>query len=114
MKTRQKHKIPSPPVKLFRAGKAFWSRVLTEFEVEEHHHDLLGAACQQLDRAAEAAAKVATEGITVTDRFKQLKTHPAVEIERNAHLAFCRLQRELGLDIEPPEVRGPSRPGTRG
>lgn len=106
-------RIPSPPIKLEKSGKAYWNRVLTDFEIESHHHDLLAAACQQLDRAAAAAAVVKAQGVTQADRFGQLKTHPGVEIERNAHLAFCRLQRELGLDVEPAESRGPRRPGSR-
>lgn len=113
MKSRQKPKVQRSPVALGKAGKAFWTAVLSEFELENHHLDLLVSACQQLDRAASAAAMIATEGTTTKDRFGQIKTHPSVEIERNAHLTFCRLQRELGLDIEVPNSRGPSRPGTR-
>lgn len=108
-----KIKLPTPPVKLGKFGKAFWVRVTAEFEVDEHHLDLLASACQQLDRAAAAAAVIAAEGVTSKDRFGQVKTHPAVDAERNAHLAFCRLQRELGLDIAPPPSRPNARPGTR-
>jgi phage terminase small subunit len=86
---------------------------MTEFAVEGHHHDLLASACLQLDRAAAAAAVIAIEGVTTKDRFGQTREHPAVTTERNAHLAFCRLQRELGLDVEPAASRPPARPGTR-
>lgn len=110
---KSKPQIPEPPVELACAGLAFWRRVQEEFEMEPHHLDLLASACQQLDRAAAAAAVIEAEGVTAKDRFGQVKTHPAVDIERNAHLAFCRLQRELGLDIAPPPSRPNARPGTR-
>lgn len=110
---KQKTKIPDSPVPLGAHGTAFWDRVTSEFEIEEHHLDLLASACQQLDRAAAAAAVIASEGVTTKDRFSQVKTHLAVDAERNAHLAFCRLQRELGLDIAPPASRPNARPETR-
>lgn len=110
---KPKPKIPDPPRALGTAGMAFWEKVTTEFEVDEHHHDLLACACVQLDRAASAAAVIAEEGVTTKDRFGQVKTHPAVDAERNAHLAFVRCQRELGLDIAPPPSRPNARPGTR-
>lgn len=107
------HKLPDPPPGLGETGNAFWTRILSEFAVEDHQLDLLAAACVQLDRAASAAAVVAIEGVTQKDRFGQSKVHPAVEVERQAQLAFCRLQRELGLDIAPPDSRGPLRPGVK-
>ena len=109
----KKQTIPDPPTPLGAAGHAYWVRILAEFAIEGHHLDLLAAACLQLDRSAAAAAVIATEGVTAKDRFEQSKVHPAVEVERQAHLAFCRLQRELGLDIGPAEPRGPMRPGSK-
>ena len=53
-------------------------------------------------------------GVTVKDRWDQVKPNPAVAIEQVAHVTFARLLRKLGLDIEPPqETRGPRRPFTR-
>jgi P27 family predicted phage terminase small subunit len=109
----KQRKIPLPPRTLGDEGKAYWKKIQSEFDVEEHHFDLLEAACVQLDRASAARAVIAVEGITAKDRFGQPKEHPAVSVERNAALSFLRLQRELGLDIAPPESRPPARPGTR-
>src|SRR5262249_14791465 len=107
-----KPKVPRPPADLGDAGRRYWRKVLAEFVVEDHHHDLLVAACRQLDRATQAREIVAQEGIVAMDRFGQAKCHPAVEVERSAHLAFLRLQREMALDVDIPEVRAPRRPGT--
>lgn len=108
-----KPKLPRPPATLGKAGKAYWKTVFESFEVERHHVDLLESACHQLDRAESSRAVIASEGVTTIDRFGQARVHPAVEAERQAHLTFCKLQRELGLDVLPPEqTRGPRRPGT--
>jgi len=53
------------------------------------------------------------EGLTVKDRFGQTKGHPAVEIERQSLLAFVRIRRELGLNVEPPDSRPPLPRGYR-
>jgi P27 family predicted phage terminase small subunit len=108
-----KPKIPNPPKSLGADGRAYWRKIMSDFVVEDHHLDLLRACCEQLDRAAAARAVIAEKGVTTEDRFGQVRTHPAVDSERAAHLAFCRLQRELGLDVLPPSSRGPTRPGTR-
>jgi P27 family predicted phage terminase small subunit len=109
-----KPKIPRAPATLKSAGKSYWKTVFTNFVVEDHHIDLLRSACEQLDRAAGAREVILRDGLTTTDRFKALKAHPCVEIERQAHSTFLKMSRELGLDVITPESRGPSRPGTAG
>ena|SRR5665213_1349408 len=102
-----------PPGNLSAAGKRLWKSVCEEYELEERHMKTLQAVCEQTDRAASARLLVEAEGVCIKDRFNQSKEHPGVAIERNAQLAALRLMRELGLDIEQPETRGPRRPGTR-
>ena len=105
---------PKPPKNLSKAAETLWKQVVSDFELELHHLNLLAEACQQLGRAEAARKLIEVEGITVADRFRQVKPHPAVDIERQAATTFQRLMRELGLDIEPPAApRGPRRPGTR-
>ena len=103
------------PRKLPESAKKFWLSVHRAYELEAHHEQLLTAACFQLSRAIEARELLEADGLTVRDRFDQLREHPAVGIERSSSLAFQRLVREMNLDIDPAaEVRGPSRPGTAG
>ncbi|NQU20945.1 MAG: P27 family phage terminase small subunit [Candidatus Nealsonbacteria bacterium] len=109
-------RAPAPPVKWSKTAKRFWLDVHKQFVLEEPQHvELLRAACQQLDRADAARAVVDKGGVVLLDRFKQVKPNPAVDMERQAHLAFLRLARELGLDVElPGETRGHRRAGTGG
>jgi P27 family predicted phage terminase small subunit len=105
--------IPKAPKALGKAGRRYWKTVCSTFEIEPHHFELLEKACVQLDRAEQAREVVEREGVTAQDRFGQAKTHPAVEVERQAHLAFRLLCRELGMDVQPVESRSYRRTGTR-
>jgi len=108
-----KTNTPQPPKHLSASAKRFWLSVVDAFDIEGHTLDLLEAACTQLQRAEEARAIIAKEGMVVKDRFEQPKQHPGVELERQAHLAFLRIGRELGLSVEAPASRPPLGAGYR-
>ncbi len=105
---------PEPPAKWCNSAKKFWKTVHQSYEVDEPQTiALLTAACQQLHRADEAKVAVDADGAILKDRFGQERPHPGIDVERKAHMAFLRLARELGLDIEvPAETRGRRRVGT--
>lgn len=96
------------PAGLTPLSRALWRKVLGLYRLETPDLRLLELACRQLDRAQEAEATLAEEGLFVQDRFGQTKAHPALEAERQASLTFARLCRELGLGAdEIGEVRLP-------
>ena len=102
----------SPPRHLSAASKKWWRAVLDSYDLEPHHLKLLEAAATAWDRMVEARALVDAEGLVVHDRWGQAKAHPAVNIERDARIAFARLVRELDLEGEPQsDVRPPRRRG---
>ncbi len=72
---------PTAPKHLSRRSKAFWRRVLTEYVLEVHHVELLLRACEAMDRADEARKQLDAEGLTVVDRYGQVKPHPCASIE---------------------------------
>lgn len=115
MAQRKKPTAPKPPAYLSRAAKAWWKTIVTDFALESHHLKILEAACGAWDRAEQARALLAKEGLTITDRFKQPKVHPAALIERDNKTLFARLVRELGLDVEgsPADNRPPRTGGQR-
>ena len=91
--------IRKPPPHLSKTAAAWWRDVTRDYALEPHHQHLLQAACEALDRMAQARAELeAHGGLTFMDQRGVIKAHPAEAIERNARIAFARLVRELDLD----------------
>jgi phage terminase small subunit len=89
------------PKHLRATTRAWWSQVVADYQLEPHHALLLTAACECLDRIAEAQEAVTAEGLfPVNGRGRKL--HPALLLERDQKILFARLLRELSLDIEAP------------
>ncbi len=99
-----------PPPHLSAAARRWWREVVSTWELETHHLKVLTAVCEAWDRMNEARAAVKRHGLLIPDRFGQLRTNPAVQIERDSRTALYRGVRELDLDLEPPRelprVRG--------
>jgi phage terminase small subunit len=101
-------KIPTPPNGLQSHGKKFFRKVLSEYVLTEGHDlERLFMGCRCLDEIAEAERVLKKDGRFIEDRFKQKREHPAAKSIRENKIIFCRIIRELGLDISNP---GDSRP----
>lgn len=100
---------PKAPAHLSPDARAWWASVVQDYELEPHHVHLLQSAAEAWDRMQQARKALADHGgLTFTGANGDLKTHPAVAIERDARIAFARLVRELDLDAGAPSER--SRP----
>jgi len=84
------------------ATRRWWSSVVADFELEDHHIRLLTLAAEAWDRGQQAREAIAKHGLTFTDRSGSPRARPEVGIERDSRIAFARLLRELGLDVQPP------------
>jgi len=84
-----------------------------EYELEDHHLRLLILAGEAWDRCCQARELIELEGVTIKDRFDQLRPHPAVAIERDSRIAFARMLRETGLEVEGAEPPRAPRVGGR-
>jgi P27 family predicted phage terminase small subunit len=93
--------LPQPPSHLAAETQAWWTRVVSDYELGEHHLRLLEAVCDSWDRMCEARAVLAREGLTI-DTKGGTKRHPCCDIERDSRIAFFRGLRELDLDADPP------------
>jgi hypothetical protein len=51
------------------------------------------------DRAQQARAIIDREGLTTLDNRKNIKQHPAVEIERQSLAALQRALKTIGVDL---------------
>ena len=63
--------------------------------------ELLRLACEALDRAGQACEVLDAEGLTIRDRYGQVRPHPAASIEIQSRTAVARLLRELRV-LDPP------------
>ncbi|MDD3847492.1 MAG: hypothetical protein PHC90_14180 [Syntrophorhabdaceae bacterium] len=100
-----KVKIPSG---LKTPGKKFYKKVLEEYDISESHDlERLFMAAKCLDEIAADEKLLKAEGRFIEDRFHQKREHPASKAVRDNKTLFCRIIRELALDITDP---GDSRP----
>ncbi len=101
-------KTPRTPTGLKAPGQRFWKQVLSEYQLGEAH-DLqrLQHACGCLDQIDECEKVVEAEGRFILDRFQQKKENPASKVVRDNKILFCRILRELALDIAVPDSRIP-------
>ena len=98
------NKIPAAPKHLSAESRRWWRGIVEVYELEAHHLRLLQSACECWDRVLEARAAVERDGAYSGDRFGQMKAHPALHEERANRTLVPRFIRELGLDVEAPNV----------
>lgn len=93
-----------PPKHLSSIARKLWRDTCAAHTViDPNQFALLRAACESFDRANEAREILAREGLTIRDRFQQLKAHPAASIERDARASMIQAFRALGFSPPPPE-----------
>ncbi len=91
---------PMPPESLKEAGRRFWKVVHDAYIIEEPAFELLHCACRQLDIIGDARAILASSGLTTTNRYGAVITHPAVAMENNATAMFRHICRQLNITGE--------------
>jgi hypothetical protein len=102
---------PKAPAHLRGPTRAWFTQVLSDYDLQPHHVRLLTLAAESWDRGEMAREALAT-GLTFTDRFGAPHPRPEVAVERDSRLSFARLVRERELDTEvaapahrPPPLR---------
>lgn len=102
-----------PPEHLSDAAKTWWREFTAEFDFSQpHHQQSLKLAFEALDRARWAVESMEANGMVYVDRWGQPKSRPEVKIAYDNTVLFCRVLREMGLDVQPSDVRLP-RPAGR-
>lgn len=86
------------PKGLGSSGKRFWRAVTSNFDIEDHHRELLSEACRCLDRLDQVREVLESDGPTVVTRSGDLRSHPLLTIERDTRRVFGYLVRTLGLN----------------
>jgi len=80
-----------------------------------HHIRLLTKCAESWDLSEKARQIIEKEGMTYTDRFGSPRARPEVAIMRDAKISFCRILRDLDIDVNTPsESRPPALRSNRG
>ena len=58
-------------------------------------------ALEAFGRMREAQTVIAVEGLQISDRYDQMKAHPACGIEKDSRSQMLTSFKALNLDIEP-------------
>ena len=99
---------PKPPKTLKKAGRKHWKLILKDYLLEEEHHlKLLELASSCVDQIAEDEKLLQETGPYFVDRFNQPKERPESKRIKDNKVLYCRVMRELNLDIEPPKENRP-------
>ncbi len=99
------------PAHLRAPTRRWFEKIASDYVLESHHLKLLQAAAEAWDESQAARERIRVEGMTVTDRFAQVKPHPCVQVQHVAAVRFAKLVRELNLDQTQPDESRPPRIG---
>ena len=106
---------PKPPPHLSASTKLWFASVIADYELEPHHVRLLTKCAESWDLSEKARQAIEKEGMTYTDRFGSPRARPEVAIMRDAKISFCRILRDLDIDVSTPsESRPPALRSNRG
>jgi hypothetical protein len=104
---RDKIAKKTPPAHLSQASRAWWARVHTDFELDDHQSKMVQHAAEALDRAELARVVLAEHGLSYDDRFGAPHARPEVRVLREAVETFARLCKLLKIDPPEPDNRRP-------
>ena len=89
----------TPPKGLTRKVARFWRQITEKYELTIGQKKLLELACQELTRAEQMDATIAETGLTIENRFHELRENPLIRQSRLAREAAGRFFSRLGLDF---------------
>lgn len=77
-----------------------------EIANDEAGRRILITALEAWDRAQACRAAIDRDGMTIPDRWGQLKPHPLLATERDSRAAYLAGLKALALDLEPLARQG--------
>ena len=81
------------------AAEALRKRILEDYQLDNLGTQILENALNAYVRLLQARDRLDREGLTVVDRFKQVRPHPCYEQEAVARASFLRHIAALGLQL---------------
>ena len=103
----------TPPKHISKEAKGIWRGLLDEYEITDIAGiQILQASLEAFDRAQAARKAIDMDGMTIVDKFNQVKPHVLIACERDSRAAFLAGLKHLNLDLEMLRD-GPGRPPGR-
>lgn len=93
--------IPPVPSHLSAEAAHWWTEINRGWDLDAAALLLLQTGLEAFDRMRSAQREIAERGVMIEARFDQLKSNPAVVIERDARSAVLTAFGKLNLDLEP-------------
>jgi len=97
---KNKH-LPEPPEPLTADGFRLWSAITTEYRLDIAALEILALACEAYSRSRQAGAILDKEGLMSSNRFGDVREHPAMKAERDARGQCLVALKMIGLNLEP-------------
>jgi P27 family predicted phage terminase small subunit len=91
--------LPPPPAHLADTERQIWSDVVADWRGTSASFAVLAAGLAAHQRARECREIISVEGLVVTGRDGQAKSHPLCAVERDASATFQRTFKALGIKI---------------
>ncbi len=85
-----------------KEAKGLWKNILSEYDIEDSAGlAILQTALEAFDRLKEAQKEIERNGMTMRDRWGQVKPNPLLPVERDSRAQFLQGLKALNLDLEP-------------
>ena len=87
-----------PPPGLSPTNRALWRRIVVTWTLTEEGLAVLRLAMEARQRADDAGALLARDGLVVRTPRGSVRPHPACRIRERAEATFLQALRQLGLE----------------
>jgi len=102
LKNTRSSRLPAALPALSAGARKLWRDLVGEYQLEDSAGtSILRAGLEAFDRMRGAQRAIAKDGLTVRDRWGQVKVHPCTTVERDSRAQFLAALRQLNLDLEP-------------
>ncbi len=102
---------PRTPQGLEPASRRWFRKLADEYGITDQGGLLLlETAMRAHSQMTKCQETIDAEGLTITDRWDQVKQHPLVPALRDARAQLLAALKSLNMDLEPLR-EGPGRPG---
>lgn len=99
MKKRPRSKAVKAPERWSESTLKLREHILKQYQFDSIGAEILANLLDSHERMDQARAILAVEGLTVHDRFGQVRAHPCFEMESVSRAAVLKHARSLGLDM---------------